>query len=69
MSIVDILEELDQDEVSNDISGDDLRTNNSNTNTTSSAQYRMESSLQFCKKMARSDDKDMQCIIESCCPL
>ena len=56
MSGADILEELDQDEASNDIGVDDLEVDASHTHTNSFTQNRMKSALQSRRKKAKSDD-------------
>ena len=56
MSIANILEELDQDEASNDIGVDGLEVDASCTHITASTPNRMECSSQSHMKRAKNDD-------------
>ena len=67
MSVADILEELDQDEASNDIRVDDLEVDASHTHTNSFTQNRMESSSQSRRKRAKSDDMGLIDVMTRTC--
>ncbi|KAJ9691530.1 hypothetical protein PVL29_013646 [Vitis rotundifolia] len=56
MLVAGILEELDQDEASNDIGVDDLEVDVSRTHTTTSTPSRMECSSQPHRKRAKNDN-------------
>ncbi|KAJ9678012.1 hypothetical protein PVL29_022789 [Vitis rotundifolia] len=69
MSAVDILEELDQGEASNDIGVDDLeaKVDASHTNTVASTPSRMECSSQSRRKKAKNDDTTLINVMTRTC--
>ena len=69
MLAIDILEELDQGEASNDIGVDDLeaKVDVSHTNTVASIPSRMECSSQSCRKRAKNDDTTLIHVMTRTC--